>query len=469
LTRYGAIDISLVGDLPLFVDPFLLFHSKKKEYQVLHRELVRYIRFLYKKAGAARDRKGLLKAWYAFPEIRQNWLGFSLSGNRGNGLGLRFAGTLRANLQNVIEVAGRPAITRGTHLEKLCLIAEGVGRDKISDFTTNLIHGYLLEYTERFARRHLDPAITAPFTVSHVRFNYSTEAWERGSFLLPQLDDDYVLLTPADLLTRDETWINRRELIEDFESLPAAIEDRVLREQISNYFKRLLPEKPSAADRRTAAQQTIRQFPIAIDYFIRTKEEHGDQAQSLSRQEVTSAKRLFVDQASGLVWSLVRTPFYQLSGTTFDEAMERIVFLKDVIENKGGHRFFYDQGDPIRREVDLHVLFRLVWFATPSDVSSEVNDGRGPADFKISRGAADKTIVEFKLASNSQLKRNLANQTDVYRKASNAKRAIKVIVYFSEAESDRATRILRELEMRDEAGIILIDARSDNKPAGSKA
>jgi hypothetical protein len=36
---------------------------------------------------------------------------------------------------------------------------------------------------------------------------------------------------------------------------------------------------------------------------------------------------------------------------------------------------------------------------------TEVNDGRGPADFKIARGAGDKTIV--KLAKNSHLKRNL--------------------------------------------------------------
>jgi hypothetical protein len=33
---YGAFDISLVADLPLFVDPFLLFASRKPEYRKLH-------------------------------------------------------------------------------------------------------------------------------------------------------------------------------------------------------------------------------------------------------------------------------------------------------------------------------------------------------------------------------------------------------------------------------------------------
>ena len=31
---YGAFNISLLNDLPLFIDPFLLFNSEKKEYHV---------------------------------------------------------------------------------------------------------------------------------------------------------------------------------------------------------------------------------------------------------------------------------------------------------------------------------------------------------------------------------------------------------------------------------------------------
>lgn len=42
----GALDISLVADLPLFIDPFLLFHSEKPEYLALHKEIIRYLLFL---------------------------------------------------------------------------------------------------------------------------------------------------------------------------------------------------------------------------------------------------------------------------------------------------------------------------------------------------------------------------------------------------------------------------------------
>jgi hypothetical protein len=144
--------------------------------------------------------------------------------------------------------------------------------------------------------------------------------------------------------------------------------------------------------------------------------------------------------------------------------------MKDVIENKGGHRIFYDtRGKPVRNETDLHILYRLTWFATTFDVRREVNDGRGLVDFKVSKGAFDKTLVEFKLASNTQLERNLQKQVSIYQRASDAKSAIKVIFYFTRNELNKVNRILKKLKLEKDKNVVLIDARKDNKPPGSKA
>jgi len=43
LEQYGAFNISLVADLPLFIDPFLLFNSKKKKYKQLHEDIIKYL------------------------------------------------------------------------------------------------------------------------------------------------------------------------------------------------------------------------------------------------------------------------------------------------------------------------------------------------------------------------------------------------------------------------------------------
>lgn len=77
LEDHGAFDISLVNDLPLFIDPFLLFNSRKAEYRQLHDDIIRYLRFLRDKSLGQALHPGLIGAWYRFGEVRQNWLGFS--------------------------------------------------------------------------------------------------------------------------------------------------------------------------------------------------------------------------------------------------------------------------------------------------------------------------------------------------------------------------------------------------------
>jgi hypothetical protein len=85
LEKYGAFDISVVTDLPLFIDPLLLFNSDKPKYRALHEEIIEYLVFLRDEAKSDLN-PGLIKAWYTFKEVRQNWLGFTQFGNGGSGL-----------------------------------------------------------------------------------------------------------------------------------------------------------------------------------------------------------------------------------------------------------------------------------------------------------------------------------------------------------------------------------------------
>lgn len=474
--EYGAFNVSLLADLPLFIDPFLLFNSDKAEYQELHDQIIKYLRFLRDKSTNVELDAGLIRAWYRFPEIKQNWLGFSATSNKGSGLGKDFAAALHQNLHRVFTDFGRERITRGSHLEKLCLIGDGVGKDNISDFTTNLIHGFLLDYTQDFARANIREELRREIKVDKVRFNYETDTWERGVFDLPSFNGDYVLLTPKDILTRDDTWISKPDLLDNFAVIPKAISDDALRAQVNNYFLKVLPkDKDGAPDetkkaKREAAAHTLKEYPEIIDFYIRYKEDHGDDAENISSWKVEQSKRLYHDQFKLLGEALAQlTDFYNLAGDTYAEAYERVMFLKDVIENKDGYRLFYLKGKPIEREEDIQILYRLTWRATPSDVNREVNNGRGPVDFKVSRGSRDKSLVEFKLAKNTQLKRNLEKQVEVYEQANNTKKSLKVILYFSLDELHRVERILRELELTDAENIILIDARNDNKPSASVA
>lgn len=467
LESYGAFNVSLINDLPLFIDPFLLFDSEEEKYKALHDEIIRYVKFLRDVSVETSISKGLVDHWFRFPEVSQNWLGFSRKGNRGSGLGRDFATVLHRNLHRVFRDFGSETITRGSHLEKLCLLGEGVGRDHLSDFTTNLIKGYLLEYTQMFVRKHIDPDLWRTFAVDKVSFDYNTKRWRHGKYDLPVFSGDFVLLTPKEILTKDEAWINRSELLEQFEEICTSVPDVQLRAQVNEYFVRRLAEDMTEQERRDVAAATVEQFPAVLDYYIKRKEETGEEAHKVSSQKVRETEVQFVEHIRNLVGThLVGTEFYEL-GDSFEESLRRVMFLKDVIENKDGYRSFYANGKPLKREADLQVMYRLTWYATSYDVNREPNNGRGPVDFKVSKGAANKALVEFKLASNSKLRQNLAHQVAVYEAANDTTKSIKAIMYFTEAEFEKVRKILKELNLMGRRDVVLIDARDDNKPSAS--
>ena len=471
LSDYGAFNVSPIVDLPLFVDPFLLFTSSKPEYKTLHEGIIRYLRHLRDLSVKGMGDKGVLKDLYCFKEVHQNCLGFCLSGNKGAGLGLKFASALNENLNNLFREFGNEQVTRGSHLEKLTLIRAGVGRDNISDFTTNLIKGFLLRYTETFAKAHIDKARCKTVKIARVDFNYDVGVWIDGEFTLPWLDDDYVLLTPEDILTKDDTWINKVDLRKDFPCIREAISNDSLRGQIDRYFQDTLPKDYTQKEFNQTVEKVLLKFPALIDHYIRNKEDRGDEAVLRSRSHVRDTEEVFVKNLSMLAGILQQhTKFYNPTETTLEETKRKIDFLKHVIEDQDGYRLFYDRrGKQLPRESDLQIAFKLVWEGSMSSADAEVNNGRGSVDFKISRGSLDSTLVEFKLASNSQIEKNLQNQVAIYEAANRTTQSYKVILYFTEAEAAKLRKLIQKLKIPTDAGIVLIDARRDNKPSASKA
>lgn len=471
IESYGAINISLINDLPLFIDPFLLFNSEKEEYQTIHESMIEYLLFLQRQAEKSdTPYPGMLSSWFIFSEIKQTWLGFSLEGNSGRGLGNDFAVDLYRGLQTVFKDFGKETVPRSPHMEKLCLISPLVGRDKISDFTTNFAKNYLLDYTAKFAAEYLDPEKCEKFSIPKVSFKYETMTWQSKEYILPCFNGDYVLLTPKDLLTRGETFINRADMISSLQDIAPSIDDAALRFQLNNYLREVLPKKKkemSKTEKDNAAVSLIALNPHLIDYYLKYKEDNEQKATSISKEMVREVTLLFNKQLQELVMKLASlSPFYNEEPNSYEAAYNRVLYLKDVVENKDGYRLFYIDGKPLKRESDLQVMYRLIWYASSYDVNREVNNGRGPVDFKISKGSKDVSLVEFKLASNTKLKHNLAKQVEIYKAANNTDRAIKVILYFTDEELCKVNSIFNELGLHGCKDIVLIDA-INNKTSAS--
>ncbi|MEW5928635.1 MAG: hypothetical protein AB1941_14300 [Gemmatimonadota bacterium] len=463
---YGAFDISLVTDLPLFIDPFLLFHSAKPEYQQLHEEIIDYVQFLRDKSREVNIGAPLLRAWFTFPEVKQNWFGYTEDGNQGSGLGMKFARDFSASLNTIFTSFGNDEVARGSHIEKVLLISSGVGRDNISDFVTNTIKHFLLEYTQTFALEYLAPEQRRRIAVRKAIFNYDTEAWVTKTYELPFVKGDFVILTPIDILTKDEVWINRVDMVRDYAHIADSVDDPELRAQINNYFERTLSgirerdfknrrrsasqrnrraeptmPPPTKKQKEEAAWETIRRHPGYMDYYVRFKETHGNEAEAQANERVRSSERLYVTNVRSLVAKLhEHTAFYHTNGSTTDEARERMIALKETVEKHGGWEQLYEDGKPIPTESEIRRVLRLVWSNVPN------------ADEPM---RLDPAVVEFKQAKNSLLERALIQ----HRRNEDGPLSVKGIIFFTDEERMRALGLIEMLRLADDPNIILIDAR----------
>lgn len=475
--NYGALDISLVCDNPAFVDPFLIFANPI--YKEQHDLIINYLKFLRDKAIAAGGRElppGDYQHYYKFPEVKQAWLGYSVDGNAGLGLGPDFAQSLYVNLNRIFADFGKETITKSAHIEKLCLVEEGVGIDKISDFTLNLIKSFILNYTQEFAEKNINAKFLREFPVKKVSFNFNTGLWEDARFRLPFLEYknkiDYILLVPQNILTSDDTWISKNDFLLNNSNIFATVNNEELRTKLNKYFfdnlltkldkrKRIVKDE-SKKSKNIALHKTIQEYPEVLDYYIKNREEDSERALA-THIAVAEEINFFVD-TENIQGIFVKESFPKID--SLDDCLSRIAYFKKVLESNSND--LQIKGMKLQ-EKQLQLMFKMVTFESLFDYNSEVNNGRGPIDFIVSMGARDKIGLELKLASNTKLKNNLLNQGITYQKDSNLRHVIKIIFFFTDKEFERVNGILNEINMKEDGReIFLVDCRKKESASNIK-
>lgn len=486
LRKYGALDISLVCDMPLFVDPMLIFNSDKKLYKQLHEKIIRYFHFLSTKAENGLQ-KNEIKAWFRFSEVRNNWLGYSLIGNGGLALGDEYAQFLYDNIGFAISTND---VSQSTHIEKIMLLYKGSGKDKISDLTVNLIKNYLLEYTQTFTANHIKNRLKKRLYVERADFNYDTESFISKEYVLPYFtnnkgEDEYILLTPLDILREDEPSINRGNFYDSHERVRASIDNDVLRAYVNNYIFEAVRkyEEQQRRNRRPSRERTrskiekdafaelANEYPVLYDYYIRLREQDTPEIRARSTFEVNTQLEKFFENTQAFVNTVI-SKGYKISESLSarDEAIKRLKFFKHVIEDCDCYKNFYYNRQRISSEDDIRRMFRLVWYDTTYKVDFDTNNGRGELDVSVSKGQYNQNIIEFKLASNSSLS-HVFTQIKIYEAANGADGSLVAIFYFSQSEFEIAKRVVINAgyEEQLDKSIFLIDCRADNKPPASKA
>lgn len=385
LASENVFDISLVSDLPLFIDPFLVFDSDKPEYQRLHMDVVRYVSFVRNKIIEGNVTDAQEKEWLHFKEISNNWLGYSVGGNAGRGMGPTFASGALIGLRGPLKDFGKEKYSKGSHFERLFLFSKGAGKDALSDFITNLCHEFLLNFTQVFARKHLAPEQCREFNVRRVSFDYDKERWVHRKFFLPAFNSEYVLLTPIDLLTQSVPWINRLDLFDRFGGMLDAMSDIQLRQSVNDFLdQRLAPPpshprekvfRPAKKDVQAAQERALEIYPELANWYVALKEATGEEAVNQSRNRVARADELYRSRVVEFLSATLRPMgFFEI------DVNDRQTLLKtfaNAIERHGSELFLGEDGlvGDLSAD-DVQLICTLVWCA-------DGNRQRRPPQFRF--------------------------------------------------------------------------------------
>lgn len=188
-------------DLPVGIDPFLLYKSRDPEYRSLHHTLVGAFN-----AGIDAVRCGALsdaRRIFDFPEVAAIGLGYANGSKRGSGVGTYLSGLIIDTLVDSPSLQERGI----RHVEEMQLVSAGIGPDRISDIAANVLKRFLIDYTRRQCTIWNLP-VESGVPVNHI-YNPSSQSWEDAYEDLPvsPVDGSPILFVPRRLV-RVLPWIN---------------------------------------------------------------------------------------------------------------------------------------------------------------------------------------------------------------------------------------------------------------------
>ncbi len=186
-------------DLPLFVDPFLLWKSPSLQDTALHSVLATGFNELLR-SFAAGNGKSASSTLARLSECREAGLGTSAS-REGRRFGPEFAKDALETLVSIPQIRANGV----KHIEVLQLLVAGIGKDRISDITCSILKSFLIDYSIEQAKKHGIP--TERVDVDDI-FDHRTASLVSESVTLPvsPVTRHGVLLIPKRWL-RYSPWI----------------------------------------------------------------------------------------------------------------------------------------------------------------------------------------------------------------------------------------------------------------------
>lgn len=182
------VDVPIGADLLLFVDPYAFTLDTDPWFIECNNLIVDYFAMLIDsiRAGRIDQAEQLLSNLH---EPDDTHLGFARTGSPGRGVG-------HSQANDLLDALAKSKAVQTGALDDLAdceLLIPGISADKISDVTTNIIRGHLLEYTESQCALH---GIATSKVQGGVHWNLSHHNWVNRYANLPLVNGRQIVFIP---------------------------------------------------------------------------------------------------------------------------------------------------------------------------------------------------------------------------------------------------------------------------------
>ncbi|MEZ5523835.1 MAG: hypothetical protein R3E62_02545 [Pseudomonadales bacterium] len=415
LEKLGVVNSLLNTDTLVFIDPLLLEDSTHEEIRVGAYQSYR-VRFekIIKLLAASKAQNDVpwrnAKRLFHFSEISWTCLGYGTT-VKGSGFGKDLVSST-LNTASEIVALGVDDIDL---FMALALFEEGIGPDRISDMTTNIILGDLISFSTR-----INKTLNIPTKKFKVRAN-------TYDLVVNPYSDQPLIFVPNDIV-RDlpiaSDWSDISRVVRENEELRERVNDHV-GEIWATMTKKDKQRLKKAALRSKEAFQQVMDMIREVDpkpYDFKS-DKNGE----------TFWTELLSRIAKDYPYDLSSYADRKLQPKDVVEIVNKILEqFQDLIENKGLWKELWDESGKPRKEKASQRLFFAVAYsyckANNIDLTPEADSGNGPVDFKVSQGFVSKLVVEVKLSTNGNLVHGYEKQLEIYKKADDTDLGIFLII-----------------------------------------
>jgi hypothetical protein len=425
-------DPILSSDTKLFIDPLLVTDTNHKHFTNVSKKISDFFAEGFRLAANSSPHPNdnlyiLLLSMMKFPEVQEICLGYSES-TEGAGASDGFGEKIVSAIYQTISM-GLKNIHR---FETLGLFNKGIGKDRLSDITANIIKENLIKYTEKIAKKH--KLKTKQFFFKQVNFNLTSKRWMSGVFELPEnpySNNKAVILVP-------------KRFILDVPNISPEFFLNFIWEKKNKEIRSLFSYKIKSEINKKEIVEIARKRLDWVNEF-----------EQFISKDLTLRSYDFKIDPRGVYQPAIGSYKYAATNPITLNATNRTEFQKCVdiiiqqychfIENENGYKLLWNDNGKPRREESAQITFTCVvkqfCKANNIDLSRENNLGRGPVDFKFSQGYKDRVSIEIKLAKNGNFWDGLNLQLPKYLEVEEIDKGYFIVICLTEQDLEKVKNL----------------------------